>query len=184
MSTPHYIVFIGASPSLSTTLAVLVRRDEGVRLVAPAAKHSQRGITLQSISTAVDKLVAVMRADPIGNEVARLSLWAYAPSEFASFEAIWTAFGRAAWIEYIPANLKDKDEATRIYIEERIKLIKPLLHEVSHGVFKLRQSSRAPFCGELVIYPGDVQAAVLKRGMVHQELPVEDAAELHFGAAE
>src|SRR6266849_1589906 len=51
-------------------------------------------------------------------------------------------------------------------------------------VLKLRQSSRAPFCGELVIQPGDVQAAVLKGRMVHQELPVEDAAELHFGAAE
>src|SRR5712692_3015005 len=51
-------------------------------------------------------------------------------------------------------------------------------------VFKLRQSPRAPFCGELVIQPGDVQSAVLKGGMVHQKLPVEDAAELHFGAAE
>ena len=144
MSTPHYVVFVGASSMLSDRLNALKSRDSGMRLIAPAAKASHRGITSRSIQQALDGLMRAMPSDMRTEETARLSIWAYTPASPTTFAELWNAFGRAAWIEFVPIDLRDKEDKTRVYIEERIKSIKPLLHEISYFVFNKRRSSPLP----------------------------------------
>jgi hypothetical protein len=144
MSAPHYLVFIGATPSLSTELLRLQSSYSNVRVIALAARKSAKGTSEQAIQSAISNLKKSLAEDGRHNDEARLSVWAY---EFASpdeFRSLWEVFGCAAWIEVIPARFRNQDRLTRIHIQERITSITPLIHAVASEVYGHRATSPLP----------------------------------------
>lgn len=144
MTIDHYIVFIGANAPLSTELGSLSSGIRGARIVAPAVKRKQVGATRPAISIAMASLVSELAKAASHSEPARLSLWFYEPENADQFRAVWAAFGHSAWVETVPRSLVNKVGPTRQYIEERINLIRPLLHEVSGAAYAKRKTSPLP----------------------------------------
>lgn len=143
-SINHFLVFIGASPSLSTEILRISRRFTGTQIVAPAMGKADRVISKQSISRSVTALVEKMREASAFDQPARLSVWAYQPESVPQMEALWREFGSSAWIEFVPSQLKNKDSQSRNHVETRIKDIVQSLHEVSTEVSAKRKSSPLP----------------------------------------
>lgn len=144
MTIDHYIVFIGANAALSTELGSLSSGIKGARIVAPAVKKKQVGATRPAISIAMASLVSELAKATSHSEPARLSLWFYEPENADQFRAVWAAFGHSAWVETVPRSLVNKIGPTRQYIEERVNVIKPLLHEVSGAAYANRKTSPLP----------------------------------------
>lgn len=144
MTIYHYIVFIGANAALSTELGSLSSGIKGARIVAPAVKKKQVGATRPAISIAMDSLVSELAKATSHSEPARLSLWFYEPENADQFRAVWAAFGHSAWVETVPRSLVNKVGRTRQYIEERVNVLKPLLHEVSGAAYANRKTSPLP----------------------------------------
>lgn len=107
-------------------------------------RKQQRGLSAFSVKAALHNLCQSMKDDAPQTQPARLSIWSYEPSTSNQLEALWSAFGRSAWIEFIPTDLSDKVRPTRIYVEARIKAILPLLHEISAAVYGSRGTSPLP----------------------------------------
>ncbi|WP_157385501.1 hypothetical protein [Mesorhizobium sp. STM 4661] len=140
----HFLVFIGASPSLSTEINRIPKRFSGTQVTAPAMGKSDRMISDRSVARATSDLVTSMRVASGFDQPARLSVWAYQPESVAQVETLWKAFGSSAWIEFIPGNLRHKDAASRGYIESRVKSLFQLMNEISTEVFSNRKSSPLP----------------------------------------
>jgi hypothetical protein len=144
MSAPHYLVFIGATPSLSTELLKLRASFSNIRVVALAAPKHARGASDHAVHTAISNLKKSLAQDGRHNDEARLSVWAYELTSPAEFAHLWKAFGHAAWVEMIPGRLRNQDRITRVYIQERIILITPLIHAVASEVYGHRATSPLP----------------------------------------
>jgi hypothetical protein len=144
MSPPHFLAFVGASYSLSEELRKIRGNFPHARLLASAAKASQRGITQAAVNRVVAEVVVAIKTEGQLRPSVRLSVWAYEPTEQSTFQIAWNAFGRAGWVEFIPANLRDKDRQTRMYIEARLKFVESIVHEISDGVYNRRRSSPLP----------------------------------------
>jgi hypothetical protein len=142
--TPHFLVFVGASPSLSTELVSLRSRFIGIEVIAPAAKKSERGLTRSASIEATASLTRALKSRDTQRESARLSVWAYEPTESAQFGFLWETFGKAAWIELLPRTLNNKDRPSRLYIENRIDPLMQLLHLISGVVYGRRKTSPLP----------------------------------------
>jgi hypothetical protein len=140
VSESHYIVFVGPSQPLADELRRLDGRGKGLLIIASPAR--ERGVTPFTIKRAIQELVNEMNKRSM-EETARLSIWAYEPVSAGSVEDLLNDFGTAAWIEFVPRRLKDKDRQSRLYIEGRIDCVVQYLHEVSHQVWTKR--SRSPF---------------------------------------
>lgn len=144
MKLEHYIVFIGANAALSTELGSMRARIQGARIVAPAVKKRHVGATQPAISIAMDALVRELAKAECHSEPARLSLWLYEPESADQFWAVWKAFGHSAWVETVPRSLVNKIGPTREYVEDRINLVRSLLHEVSTAAYANRKTSPLP----------------------------------------
>jgi hypothetical protein len=144
MSTPHYLVFIGPTPSLSTELLKLSFESKEIQMVAPAARKHDKGASERAIQDALSSLKAALARDDRHREAARLSVWTFEPEREVQFETLWRAFGTAAWIELVPARLRDQDRLTRLYIQDRIRDVNPLIHLVASEVSGHRKTSPLP----------------------------------------
>lgn len=144
MSTKHYVLFIGASASLSSELISLADRVANSKVIAPAMKKHLIGVNAQSVNTAAIELVNLIAADGMQVEAARFSIWIYGPPSLDQLKILWNIFGRSAWIEFVPIDLMHKIGRTRIFIEGRLKTVLPLMHEVSLAVFSGRKTSPLP----------------------------------------
>lgn len=144
MTAPHYVVFVGASASLSTELGTLAKRFEEVKVLAPAMPKLHRGLSDASTKAALDCLFREMAKDESQAEPARLTIWSYEPTTTNQLDTLWSTFGRSAWVEMVPADLINKDNKTREYISKRINAITPLIHEISSAVYCRRKSSPVP----------------------------------------
>ena len=143
MSTPHYLVFIGASASLSEELK-RIELSKGVKLIAPAASKTDRGINSNSIRDALSALKHALAHDGRHREEARLSVWAYEPIEQTRSVELWQAFGKSGWIELIPARLINQNRPTRLHVFGRLSDVGPLMHEVASAVYGGRRTSPLP----------------------------------------
>ena len=141
MTIEHYIVFIGAGAPLASQLLLLEGRILKSRVVAPAVRKHQVGVTEAAVQLASKKLFAAMAEEDSPSSKARLYLWMYEPNSFMNLELVWKVFGHASWIERIPATYQHKVAATREYLENRIGEIRPILHEISSGTYAQRKSS-------------------------------------------
>jgi hypothetical protein len=119
------------------------RRFGEIRVVAPAMPKNQRGINGESLRRASTQLQSEIMKHQ-ADEPARLSVWAYKPNNVESIENLWWHFNPAAWIEWLPSTLADKDRPTRLAIESRIAPVKSLLHEVSGEIYPARKVSHLP----------------------------------------
>lgn len=119
----------------------LSRRFSDVQLVAPAVSEAQRGTTPASVKRGLQELIRRMKSAEGHREAARLSVWAYEPASAGDFELLWGVFGKAAWIELIPLSLVNKNIATRIYVQDRLKAMLALMHVIAHEVYNNRRSS-------------------------------------------
>src|SRR5450756_629037 len=144
MSAPHYLVFVGATPSLSTELLKIKASYSNARVIALAAPKYAKGASKHAVETAISNLKKSLAEDGRHNEEARLSVWAYEFTSVEEFTSFWSAFGRAGWIETVPAKLRNQDRLTRIYIQERITSITPLIHAVASEVYGHRATSPLP----------------------------------------
>ncbi|WP_197524518.1 hypothetical protein [Novosphingobium resinovorum] len=144
MASTHFIVFIGAGASLSTNLLSLGKRIAKSKVIAPAMGKKSVGVNEQSVEKAVEALYRAMKDEQAPAETARLSIWGYGPPSPDDLAHLWEAFGRSAWIEFIPIEYVHKETPTRTYIENRINGILPLLHEVSQSLYASRKSSPLP----------------------------------------
>jgi hypothetical protein len=142
--TTHFLTFVGATSSLATELNVLRRRIEDLVIVAPAARKNNRDLTEVSIKQALHHLCEEIRNRASFEERARLSVWAFAPTDAAAFGHLWEYFGQSSWIELIPSDMIGKNVPTRVYIERRIRGVVESLHEVSSEVYRSRKSSPFP----------------------------------------
>ncbi len=141
MTIEHYIVFIGASAPLATELAAMKKRIANAHIVAPAVKKYEVGATRAAISLALINLFEQLGREGVHSEPARLSLWMYEPTSAEQFKDVWSAFGHSAWVETVPKDFLHKMKSTRLFIQERINVIRPLLHEVSNSAYANRNSS-------------------------------------------
>jgi hypothetical protein len=141
MSPPHFLVFVGASPSLSTELTVIRNAFTETAVIAPAVPKGERGLTNIAVQRATQALIGALRAGENYREPARLSVWSYEPEHADQFGWLWNVFGKSAWIELIPADLKDKDRLTRLYIQERMSPLMQLIHVIAHDVYNGRKKS-------------------------------------------
>jgi hypothetical protein len=144
MSAPHYLVFIGATPSLSTELLKLRASYPSVCVIAIAAPKHAKGTNDRSVQTAITNLKKILAEDGRLNDEARLSVWAYEFTSIDEFKSVWKAFGCAAWVESVPARLRNQDRLTRMHIQGRIPLITPLIHAVASEVYGHRSTSPLP----------------------------------------
>lgn len=144
MSTKHYVLFVGASASLSSGLISLTGRIANSKVIAPAMGKKLTGVNEQSVHTSVEALFNIMAADGDQLETARFSIWTYGPPSPAQLEILWGTFGRSAWIEFVPVDLMHKDVPTKIFIENRLKTVVSLMHIVSRAVYSGRKTSPLP----------------------------------------
>lgn len=144
MPTKHYVLFIGASASLSSGLISLAGRIANSKIIAPAMGKKFTGVNKQSVHTSVKALFTLMAADGTQIETARFSIWAYGPPAPGQLQILWDTFGRSAWIEFVPVDLMHKDGPTKIFIEGRLKAVLPLMHVVSLAVYSRRKTSPLP----------------------------------------
>jgi hypothetical protein len=89
MSAPHFLVFVGAGPSLSTELNGLKSRFEGITVVAPAVGRCERGLTQVAVQRAVTGLIEALKGGKTHREPARLSVWTYEPADPNQFHQLW-----------------------------------------------------------------------------------------------
>jgi hypothetical protein len=143
MGTPHYVVFVGPSASLEEELRSLEPSNK-VKVIAIAATKPNRGITSRSIQDALAALKDALARDGRHREESRLSLWAYKPWDQESFRELWVQFGRSAWIELIPRQLNNQNRPTRLYIQNRLPVVEPMIHEVALAVYTRRHTSPLP----------------------------------------
>ncbi len=141
MTIEHYIVFIGASQPLADELSLLEDRISKSRVVAPAMKKNQTGLTDAAIERTANELHDQLSEDDDPSPIARLYLWMYRPMASHQFKRVWQAFGHAPWIETIPTSYLHKARPTRECLQNRTNEIRPLLHEVSHSTYAQRKSS-------------------------------------------
>lgn len=144
MSAPHYLVFIGATPSLSTELLKLRASYADVRVIALASPKYAKGASEQAVHIAISNLKKSLAEDGRHNDEARLSVWAYEFTSPVEFRSLWKAFGCAAWVEMVPTRLRNQDRLTRLHIQERIRSITPLIHAVASEVYGHRATSPLP----------------------------------------
>ena len=144
MSTKHYVVFVGASASLSSALISLERRVANSKIVAAAMGKKFTGVNKQSVLTSVEALHKLMAVDGALLETARFSIWAFGPPAPDQLQILWEKFGRSAWIEFVPIDLMHKDSLTRNFIEGRLRDILPLMHELSLAIYSGRKTSPLP----------------------------------------
>lgn len=144
MPGKHYLLFVGPSASLSTEVVRLAGRIAGSEIVAPAMSKALVGVNNQSIERVLEQLHARVRLEGDQFETARLSIWAYGPPQPHQLDIIWKAFGRSAWIEFVPMHYMHKDRPTRMFIEDRLKSALSLMHLVSHSVYNGRKTSPLP----------------------------------------
>ena len=144
MTIEHYIVFIGAGQPLAEELSRLEDRISKSRVIAPAMKKHQIGLTDAAIERAAQELHNKLSADDDPSQFARLYLWMYWPTSSEKFERVWQAFGHASWVETIPTSYLYKVRPTRKYLQNRTNEIRRMLHEVSHSTYVQRKSSPLP----------------------------------------
>ncbi|URK88558.1 hypothetical protein LP421_15980 [Rhizobium sp. RCAM05350] len=174
MTTLHYLVFVGATPSLSTELLKLTKRIQDMVVIAPAMPKGRRGLSSHAIEASLKATFEKLQQSNSNSEPARFSVWSYNPLDQHELELLWGAFGRASWVEFVPENLKDKDSQTRNHIEKRVNEIKSLLHEVSSAVFASRKTS--PFTLPLENFESPITAVLKKmwyRGLALAEVKRE-----------
>ena len=141
MNIDHYIVFVGAGAPLATELSNLEGRISKSRVIAPAVKRKNIGVTSAAIELAASKLYDELSRDSDPSQVARLYLWMYRPPTAEQFARVWSAFGQASWVEIVPISYSHKVRTTKEYLERRISEIRPLLHKVSNSTYAQRKSS-------------------------------------------
>ena len=141
MTVEHYIVFIGAGRALADELSQLEGRISNSRVIAPAVKRKNIGLTDVAIKSAAHKLHEELSSEGDPAQVARFYLWLYRPTSSVEFARVWRAFGHASWVEVIPMSYLNKVRATREYLEIRTREIRRLLHTISHATYAQRKSS-------------------------------------------
>ena len=75
MTTDHYIVFVGAGGPMADELLKLEGRIENSRVIAPAVKKREVGLTNAAVELASSKLYTVLSSETDASEMARLYLW-------------------------------------------------------------------------------------------------------------
>lgn len=141
MTIEHYIVFIGAGQPLAEELSRLEDRISKSRVIAPAMRKNQTGLTNAAIERAAHELHDKLSGDDDPSPIARLYLWMYTPTSPRQFKRVWQAFGHASWIEKIPTSHLHKVRSTREYLQNRTNEIRRLLHAVSQSTYAQRKSS-------------------------------------------
>ena len=141
MTINHYIVFIGAGAPLSDELSSIQKRISKSKVIAPAVGRKNAGITESSVNLASSKLHDELIEEERASQQARLYLWMYDPTSTEQLDLVWTAFGHASWIETIPSIHLHKARNTRQFMENRIRQIWPLLHEISGATYAQRKTS-------------------------------------------
>lgn len=139
--TDHYIVFIGASAPLSDELSLIQKRISKSIVIAPAVGRKNVGITESAVNLASSKLHDELIEEHGDSQRARLYIWMYDPTSAEQLDLVWATFGHASWIERIPSAYLHKTRNTRQFMENRIRQIRPLLHEVSGATYAQRKTS-------------------------------------------
>jgi hypothetical protein len=122
----------------------LERNISKCRVIAIPARKHEIGLTVQSTMRAAKGLAEHLRRERNLSEWARLSVWSFEPRSTGQFQHLWAAFGRSAWIEFLPYSLLDKNRPTRIAIETRLSGIPPLIEEVARCLGGKRKTSPLP----------------------------------------
>lgn len=141
MTIEHYIVFVGASASLSTELHMIERRLPRVKIISPVMGKKLTGVNKLSSDVAILDLFKELANGKVSKEIARLSVWFHQPNEAGQMDHIWNAFGHSAWVQMIPRSYLHKNRPTRQFIEEKIKKVASLLHVVSGATYGQRKTS-------------------------------------------
>lgn len=141
MATEHYIVFIGAGAPLADELLKLEGRISKSRVIAPAAKKADVGLTEAAVESASARLHEELSMEADSSEVARLYLWMFDPDSASEFERVWRAFGHASWVETISRRLSHNKVGTRERLERRTNEIQGLLHNVSGFTYGQRKTA-------------------------------------------
>ena len=143
MTTDHYIVFVGAGSPMADELLKLEGRIEKSRVIVPAVKKREVGLTDSAVELASSKLHEALSTETDSSEVARLYLWMFEPASREQFDRVWKAFGHASWVETVPRRFEHNKVGTREYLERRMNDVRRLLHGVSLLTYAQRKT--APF---------------------------------------
>ena len=171
MSVPHLVVFLDPSLTLSNELGLIQRRFQATEVVAPVPSKGARGQLPAAADLALGAIRRKLEQHASQARPARLSVWLYEPSSPADVDAVWAAFGRSAWVEFVPRTYRHKDRPTRLYIEGRIDAVLDLVHPVSTEVVGGRKTS--PFSLSLTNFRSRTTielSAFWYRGADRQEL--------------
>ena len=141
MTIDHYIVFVGASARLADELSKLEGRISKSRVIAPAVKKGEVGLTETAIGLAAFKLHEELSKSSGHFEIARLYLWMFQPDSAEQFPRVLEAFGHASWAEQVPRSYLHNVVGTRNYLENRTNEIRQLLHRVSQYTYAQRKTS-------------------------------------------
>jgi hypothetical protein len=141
MKPPHFLVFVGAGAPLANELNALNNQLQNTILVAPAVSSSERGLTKAAVARALWALVKEIRNNAHFKEPARLTVWSHEPAKDNQFTELWNVFGRSAWIEFLPEKFSNKDRPSRLYIQQRVPQLLPLIHVIGHSIYNARKTS-------------------------------------------
>ena len=95
MTVDHYIVFIGAGAPLSDELSSIQKRISKSKVIAPAVRRTNVGITEAAVNLASSKLHDELTEEEHASQQARLYVWMYDPTSVEQLDLVWAAFGHA-----------------------------------------------------------------------------------------
>lgn len=141
MTIDHYIVFVGAGAPLSDELSTIQTRISRSKVIAPAVRRKHVGISEVAVNLASSRLHEELKKEERASQQARLYVWMYDPTSVEQIDLVWSAFGHASWIETIPSTHLYQTRITRQFMENRIRQVWPLLHEISGATYAQRKTS-------------------------------------------
>lgn len=171
----HYLLFVGATPSLAQELLKIHRAYQAVDVLAPAQKKGERGVTDAAIENCLTILFQRLSAlaPEQHRQPQRLTVWSYEQADHVGepIKLLSEKLGSLAWIEPVPAKLARNDVGTRSYIESKLREIESMINEVVVQTNSKRKTS--PFSLPMKNFQLD-QLSVLKQGWPRRGASVTD----------
>lgn len=136
-----FIVFVGASAAASLQLLKLNSERSDLRLIAPAVKKGETGLSFRSIDRAFKDTIAILGASKIDREKCRLIVISFPTSDHTLATKLFRSFGAAGWIEFISNENRHKVTKLKQEVEDVIRRVPGSLHIISREVFAKRKTS-------------------------------------------
>jgi hypothetical protein len=137
----HFLVFVGANAAIAHELKLLEKSAQNLKVVAPAVRKQDVGLTSVAIERSQSDLLAAVRAANPIDEKCRLTVCSFPSDDYEAIRLLWRAFGGAAWVQFVSLVNLHKPTLLRQEVDRLLQESRPLLHKMSSSVYGRRKTS-------------------------------------------